>query len=319
MASFTIPMTYLITAFTAQIAADAATTLSRFSILHSQFVTLASASILSSRFADVPREFWATMAFVVGALVGSFLNVVIHRWPLGESVVFPASRCGSCRTTIKPWDNIPIVSWLLLRGRCRACGASFSSRYMLVELANALFYLAIFARMGISPGAFLVATIVSMTIVLIFIDTDVQYLPNVVTMPGIAVGIVIGYLRLGVLFPSLFLAASWRDSIVGALAGYGVIFAISGLYKLIRGEWGMGGGDAWMLAMIGAAMGWRGVLPALFLSSFVGSAFGIAEAVRSDQGLKAILPYGIFLGPATLGLPVFGRPAFALYMSTVME
>lgn len=306
MAAFTIPMMQLISALTAQPAADAATTISQFSILNSQF-------------ADVPRSFWATVAFVVGALVGSFLNVVIHRWPLGESVVFPPSRCGSCRTKIKPWDNIPIVSWLLLRGRCRACGARFSSRYMLVELANALFYLAIFARMGLSPGAALVAAIVSMTIVLIFIDLDVQFLPHAVTMPGIAVGIAIGCFRLGALFPGLFLAATWQDSIVGALAGYAVIFAVSGLYKLLRGEWGMGGGDAWMLAMIGAATGWQGVLPSLFLSSFVGSVFGIAEAVRSDKGLKAILPYGIFLGLAMLVLLFFGRPAFALYMSTLTQ
>jgi len=319
MASFTIPMSHLVTALTAQAAADAASFVSQFSILDSQFISPASASLLSSRFSDVPREFWATMAFVVGALVGSFLNVVIHRWPLGESIVFPASRCGSCRTTIKPWDNIPIVSWLLLRGRCRACGASFSSRYMLVELANALFYLAIFARMGVSPGAFLVAATVSMTIVLIFIDLDVQFLPDVVTLPGVAVGIAIGALTLGKFYPGMLLASIWWHSVAGAIIGGAIIYGMNLLYRAVRGIDGMGMGDAKMLAMIGATMGWAAVLPVLFLASMVGALFGVTMMLKSDDGWQTQIPFGVFLGLATLAVLFFGRPAFALYMSTLMQ
>lgn len=279
---------------------------------------LIQVAALDSRFSDVPREFWGAVAFVVGALVGSFLNVVIHRWPLGESVVFPASRCGACRAKIRPWDNVPIVSWLLLRGRCRDCGARFSSRYMLVELANALFYLAIFARLGISTGALLVAAIVSMTIVLIFIDLDVQYLPDVVTFPGIAVGLAIGVLGLGRLYPGMLLAPVWWDSLAGALIGAGLIYGVNLLYRAVRGFDGMGMGDAKMLAMVGAAMGWKAVLPVLFLASMVGALFGVAMMSRGDKGWQTQLPFGVFLGLAVLVLLFFGVGAWDLYMSTLM-
>jgi leader peptidase (prepilin peptidase)/N-methyltransferase len=318
MTSFTIPMIHLVTTLTSQISADAATAISQFSIINSQFSSLASASILSSQFADVPRAFWATLAFVVGALVGSFLNVVIHRWPLGESIVFPASRCGSCRAAIKPWDNIPIVSWLLLRGRCRACGASFSSRYMLVELANALFYLAVFARMGISPGAFLVAAIVSMTIVLIFIDLDVQFLPDVVTIPGVAVGIAIGTLHLGRLYPGMLLASVWWESVAGALIGASLIYGVNRLYRAVRGIDGMGMGDAKMLAMIGATMGWIAVLPVLFLASMVGALFGVTMMLRSDDGWQTQIPFGVFLGFALFVVLFFGTTLAEWYLGAVL-
>lgn len=280
---------------------------------------LAQLSILSSRFGDVPYAFWAAAAFALGALVGSFLNVVIHRWPLGESIVFPASRCGSCRVTIKPWDNIPIVSWLLLRGRCRACGAPFSSRYMLVELANALFYLALFGRMGVSPGFLLVAATISMTIVLIFIDLDSGYLPHVVTVPGIVVGLAVGYIGVGAQFPSLVLAAAWYESVIGAVAGFALIFSLSGLYKIIRGEWGMGGGDAFMLAMIGAAMGYQAVLPVLFLSSVVGTVIGVPAAMRSEKGMKAAIPYGVFLGLAVFVVLFFGATLAEWYLGVLVQ
>ncbi|MGK2858379.1 MAG: prepilin peptidase [Thermoanaerobaculia bacterium] len=278
-------------------------------------LALAQFSILNSQFTDLPYPFLAAAAFVLGALVGSFLNVVIHRFPLGESIVFPASRCGSCRAKIKPWDNLPIVSWLLLRGRCRACGAGFSSRYMLVELANALFYLALFVRMGVSPGFLLVAAIVSMTIVLIFIDLDIQILPDVVDLPGIAIGIAIGALHLGQLYPAMFLSSGWLESLIGAFVGGSLIFSVNLLYKAWRGIDGMGMGDAKMLAMIGAVMGWKAVLPVLFLASMVGAVFGIAFAMRSPAGMQTALPFGVFLGLASILLLFFGYPAAALYWS----
>ena len=279
---------------------------------------LAQLSSFNVQFGDLPYPFLAAAAFALGALVGSFLNVVIHRYPLGESIVFPASRCGSCRAKIKPWDNIPIVSWLLLRGRCRACDASFSSRYMLVELANALFYLALFVRMGVSPGFLLVAAIVSMTIVLIFIDLDIQILPDVVDLPGIAIGVAIGALHVGLFYPSLLLATSWWESLAGAAIGAGIIVGINLLYRAVRGVDGMGMGDAKMLAMIGAVMGWQGVLPVLFLASMVGALFGIAFAMRSGEGMQTALPFGVFLGLATLVVVFFGAPAFEWYLSSLL-
>src|SRR5947209_758890 len=134
----------------------------------------------------------ALYAFALGAVVGSFLNVVIHRYPREESLIFPGSHCPHCNAPIRWYDNIPILSFAILRGRCRACGAPIAIRYVLVELANALFYLAIFLRTGVTFVFPLVAAIVSMIIVLIFIDADIQILPDVIDLPGIVIGIIIG-------------------------------------------------------------------------------------------------------------------------------
>src|ERR1051326_3194230 len=135
-------------------------------------------------------------AFAVGAIVGSFLNVVIHRYPREESIVFPASKCPQCSTPIKAYDNIPLPAHPPLRGRSRPCRAPISMRYPLVELANALFYLAIFYRTGVSVAFIPIAAIVSMFIVLIYIDAEIQILPDVIDLPGIAIGVAIAYFGL---------------------------------------------------------------------------------------------------------------------------
>ncbi|MCM2317682.1 MAG: prepilin peptidase, partial [Thermoanaerobaculia bacterium] len=218
----------------------------------------------------------------------------------------------------KPWDNIPILSWLLLRGRCRACGASFSSRYMLVELANALFYLALFVRMGVSPGFLLVAATISMTIVLIFIDLDIQILPDAVDLPGIAIGIAIGALHLGLLYPLLFLSNGWFDSLAGAAIGAGIIYSINLLYRAVRGIDGMGMGDAKMLAMIGAVMGWQAVLPVLFLASMTGAIFGVAMMARGTKGWQTQIPFGVFLGLAVFVVLFFGTTLGAWYLGLLV-
>ena len=156
--------------------------------------TFSAFSIQPSAFQSA---FFLLIAFVLGAVIGSFLNVVIHRWPLEQSIVFPASHCPQCSTPIRWFDNIPILSWLVLRARCRRCRKPISPRYPLVELANALLYVAIAMRTGASLGFLLVATVASMLIVLIFIDLDTQLLPDVVDLPGIFVGLLIGWLGLG--------------------------------------------------------------------------------------------------------------------------
>ena len=172
---------------------------------------------------------WPVFAFALGAIVGSFLNVVIHRYPREESIVFPASHCPNCNTPIKPYDNVPILSYVWLRGRCRACNAPFSIRYPLVELANALFYLAIFQRTGATPLFIVVAALVSMTIVLIYIDAEIQILPDVIDLPGIAIGIGIGaMMQFGIAYaPDLMLSPSLLDSLAGAVIGASVLFAIA--------------------------------------------------------------------------------------------
>jgi leader peptidase (prepilin peptidase)/N-methyltransferase len=252
-------------------------------------------------------------ATALGAIIGSFLNVVIHRYPRGESIVFPPSHCGTCNAVVKPYDNVPVLSYLWLLGRCRACRAPFSARYPLVELANALFYLAIFLETGLTAGFVAVAAIVSMTIVLIFIDLEIQILPDAIDLPGIAIGLVIGATHLGALYPDLTLSSTLLESVAGAAAGGGILLAIALLYKLLRKVEGMGLGDVKMMAMIGAVMGWEAILPILLVASIVGAITGIALATRSEHGMQLALPFGVFLGLAALVMLFFGRTLMPMY------
>lgn len=256
------------------------------------------------------------VAFVLGAIIGSFLNVVIHRYPSGESIIYPRSRCPNCRKAIAAYDNIPILSYFILSGKCRHCGAAISLRYPMIELSNALFYLAVYLHTGISIGFVLVSAVVSMTIVLIFIDLDISILPDVVDIPGIAVGMLIGYFRLGALHPSLVLSDGFLDSLLGAALGGGTLLAIGAAYKLIRKTEGMGLGDVKMLAMLGAVVGWRPLLPLLFVASLAGSILGLTLASRSEKGLRLALPFGVFLGLASLAVIFTGRAVADSYVKT---
>jgi leader peptidase (prepilin peptidase)/N-methyltransferase len=255
------------------------------------------------------------LAVALGALIGSFLNVVIHRYPREESVVFPPSHCPHCNTNIKPWDNVPIVAWLWLRGRCRACRAPITARYPLVELANALFYLAIFQRTGLSIAFVPLAALVSMTIVLIYIDLDIQILPDVIDLPGIAIGLFMGWMQLGALYPDLMLSTSLLDSVIGALMGAGILLAIAMAYKLLRKIEGMGLGDVKMIAMLGAILGWEPLLPLLVVASVAGALVGAIVAVRSKEGMQVALPFGVFLGLAFLVVLFFGTTLWDSWLS----
>lgn len=257
----------------------------------------------------------SVFAFAFGAIVGSFLNVVIHRYPIEESIVFPPSHCPACRAHIRWFDNVPILAWLWLRGRCRDCRAPISLRYPLVELANALFYLAIFLHTGPTAGFPLIAAFVSMLILLIYIDAEIQILPDVIDLPGVAVGIAIGALALGDTYPSLVVSASIVDALGGALAGAAVIVAIIGAYWLIRRVEGMGQGDVKMLAMIGAGLGWRAVPGVLLLAAVCGTLIGVPLALRSERGMQLALPFGVFLGLATLAVLFFGHTLSDWYLA----
>src|SRR5258708_9180840 len=191
----------------------------------------------------------AFYAFALGAVVGSFLNVVIHRSPREESIVFPSSHCPHCTAPIRWYDNVPLLSWLVLRGRCRACRGPIAVRYPLVELANGLFYLALYFHTGPTVGFLPLAAIISMTIALIYIDAEIPILPDVIDLPGVAVGMTIGALQLGVLYPRLILADSALHSLLGAVTGAGIILAIIGAYWLVRRGEGVGCGGVTMLGM----------------------------------------------------------------------
>jgi leader peptidase (prepilin peptidase)/N-methyltransferase len=253
--------------------------------------------------------------FAFGAIVGSFLNVVIHRYPREESVVYPPSRCPHCSAPIKPYDNVPILSYLWLLGRCRACRTGISPRYPLVELANALFYVGIFQRTGLTPGFLPLAALVSMTIALIYIDLEIQILPDVIDIPGAAIGLALGALHFGAAYPGLLLSSTLLESVAGAALGAGILLVIGMTYKLVRKIEGMGLGDVKMMAMLGAVLGWEPLLPLLLIASVSGTVIGLVVAIRSERGMMTAVPFGVFLGFAFLVMLFFGHDLGDLYAS----
>lgn len=260
----------------------------------------------------------AVYAFLLGAIVGSFLNVVIHRYPAGLSIVSPPSRCPRCGHRIRPWDNIPVLSYLILRGRCRDCAAGISLRYPLIELTSGLFYLAVYFHTGPRSSFFLLSAIVSMTLVLMYIDLDIQILPDVIDLPGIALGFLVGWMHMGERHPNLMLSSSLLDSGAGALLGSGMLLSVAVIYKWLRKVEGMGMGDVKMLAMIGGVVGWRAVLPVIFLASITGAIFGVSMSLRSRAGLQFAVPFGVFLGLGFLIVIFFGHTLLQWYSSLLL-
>jgi leader peptidase (prepilin peptidase)/N-methyltransferase len=233
-------------------------------------------------------------AAVLGLIVGSYLNVLIYRLPLGISTVFPRSRCPHCGTAIRAYDNVPVLSFLLLRGRCRQCGASISGRYPAVEAATAALFLACFLRFGISLQAPVAALFCALMLALTMIDYDHMILPDKLTWPGIALGILlqplVGWTRLG--------NGPWgavAGAAFGAALGAGILLAVWIAWYLWRHEEGMGLGDVKMLAAIGAFLGWKGVLVALFLGALSGAVVGLTLMAFRGLDFKAKLPFGVFL------------------------
>ncbi len=242
--------------------------------------------------------FWGVVAFVFGAMIGSFLNVCIWRIPEGKSIVFPSSHCPKCGQAIRPWDNIPILSWLVLRGRCRDCGDSISPRYPLVELLTALLSLAIFWLYGPSlqylAGFFFAAVLVVIT----FIDFDHQIIPDVISLPGIPVFFLLGWFVMGVPF--------W-ECLLGILVGGGFLYLIAVGYELLTKREGMGGGDIKLLAMIGAFLGWKSLFFVVFMSSILGALVGVAVIVLKGRDMKYAVPFGPFLSIAAVLYLFVGR------------
>jgi len=227
---------------------------------------------------------------VLGLAVGSFLNVCIHRIPRGQSLNSPPSRCPFCEYRLRWIDNIPVLSYLLLGGRCRKCRARISIRYPIVELIT----MALFVIHGVVFGwsALLVPRLAfaCAMVVLFAVDLEHQLLPNAITLPGIVVGLIAS----AVLPPGIV------DALIGAAIGGGVLWLIGEAYFRYSGQEGMGGGDVKMLAMIGAFLGWKLVLVTLVLSSVAGSLIGLSVIVLRKGGMKYALPYGTFLALGAL-------------------
>lgn len=253
------------------------------------------------------------IAFLFGSIVGSFLNVCIYRIPRGSSIILPLSRCPSCNTPIKPYDNIPIISFILLWGRCRRCRARISLRYPLVEALNALLYVLVLWRFGPGWHTPLLFAFCSAMIVITFIDLDFQIIPDSITLPGIVAGFIAGSLILPDPFVRPF-PLGFRESIIGLLSGGLIFYLIAEVsYRILRQE-AMGGGDIKMMAMVGAFLGWKSVLLTTFAGSLLGSLIGISLMVFKGKGGKMKIPFGPFLALGALISLFFGQEILSFYL-----
>jgi leader peptidase (prepilin peptidase)/N-methyltransferase len=240
-------------------------------------------------------------------MIGSFLNVCISRIPAGESVVTPRSRCPRCKTLIAWYDNIPVVSYLLLRGRCRKCGLGISAIYPTVELVTALAFIGQGLAIGADPPLLLVRLIFTAILIVLF-GTDLQTmrLPNVITIPGIVVG-----LACSLMLPP---PPGIVNSLIGAALGAAVPWLISYVWLRVKGVEGMGLGDVKMLAMIGAFLGWQQVWVVLFFASLTGALVGVTMLAIQKRSLATRLPFGTFLAVAAYTASVIGGPVVSWYV-----
>jgi len=243
--------------------------------------------------------------FLFGAVVGSFLNVCIYRLPAGKSIVFPPSSCPACSTLIRWYDNIPILGWLVLRGRCRACQAPIAKQYPLVELLNGLLTLALFYRFGPTSTFAVLWVFCCALVVITFIDLEHQIIPDVISLPGIALGFI----------SSSFLPwLSWSNSLIGLVAGGGVLLLVAYGYEFLTKKEGMGGGDVKLLAMMGAFLGWRAVPFILFAASLVGSVIGVSLMLAQKKDGKLAIPFGPFLAFGAVLYIFYGRQIITWYL-----
>ena len=242
--------------------------------------------------------FWRLFAFVFGLLIGSFLNVCIYRIPRKKSIVLPASFCPHCQEPIKWYDNIPLLSYLFLQGKCRRCRAPIGWRYLIVELVTGLTSLLLYIKYGWGyqyPVFFLFAALL---LAVSFTDLEHQIIPDRLSLPGILVGWLAAWLP-GPPF--------WLDSLIGGVAGAGGLFLVAFVYERITGREGMGGGDVKLLGMIGAWLGWQALPFVVLLSSLTGVLAGGTFLLLSGKGSRARIPFGPFLSLGAL-LYVFWGP-----------
>ncbi len=269
--------------------------------------------------------------FVLGASIGSFLNVVIYRVPNEKSIVFPNSACPNCGAKIKAYDNIPILSWISLRGKCRGCSGGISFRYPAVELLTALLFILVYFRFGFGPFMPIALIFTAVLVALMFIDAEHMILPNVITYPFFVFAFVVR-LVLPIFFgamvfsdmsfaPATSMAGypAWLVSLVGALlgaiAGGGSLWLVGELWKLARGVDAMGLGDVKMMLGVGALLGWRLTLLSIFLAAFSGAVIGIfVIAKQKDKDLQTQIPFGIFLGIGSFLSMLFGETLIGWYV-----
>jgi len=268
--------------------------------------------------------------FIFGAIVGSFLNVVIHRVPNEESIVFPNSACPNCEKSIKPYDNIPILSWLVLGGKCRNCKNPISPRYLFVEILTGLLFLSVYWSIGFNAFLPVALMFVAAVVSLVFIDAEHMILPNVITYPLLLFALIVR-----IVFPLLFGANYFSDfrffplnrmedypvwlvslvgAILGGIVGGGFLWLVGAIWKKLRGVDAMGLGDVKMMFAVGALLGWRLTLLSIFLGAFAGAVIGIFVIARQkEKDFQTQIPFGIFLGIGSILSLLFGEQLIGWY------
>lgn len=278
----------------------------------------------------IPQPAIYLVVGILGAIIGSFLNVVIHRVPLEESVVRPGSHCPSCGAGIAFYDNFPILSYLMLGGRCRSCKVHISARYPAVEALTAVLWLAVLWHDGLSIALPFDVVFVTAIMALVFIDAEHMILPNVITYPGVVFALIarvsipllmgqphfddLPMLINGPLRGMPIWAASLVGAVIGALLGGGSLWFTGWAWEKLRGVEAMGLGDVKMMFMVGAYLGWRLTILNLFLGVFSGSIIGIALMLRQGKrDMKMLLPFGIFLGIGAIAALLIGAQIVEWY------
>jgi leader peptidase (prepilin peptidase)/N-methyltransferase len=246
------------------------------------------------------------ISILFGAMIGSFLNVFICRLPKEESIITPGSHCPQCSKPIRWYDNIPLVSFLLLRGKCRNCHRSISVQYPLVEGITALLSLLLFIRFGPSLNYVIYFAFVAALVVITVIDLHHQIIPDMISLPGIGVGLLASWILPG---------TSVVNALLGLLLGGGSLFLVATVYEWLFKREGMGGGDVKLLAMIGAFLGWKAVILTILLSSLIGSIVGIAVILWKGRDFKYAIPFGPFLSLGAVIALFYGENLILWYLT----
>ena len=271
---------------------------------------------------------WLVFYTLLGLIIGSFLNVCIHRIPLRKSIIRPGSSCTQCGTPIKPYDNIPVVSWLVLRGKCRFCKTPISIQYPFVELLCGIAFFASARVWGFNSPTFVNSLFLAVIIVLVFTDYHHLILPNVLTIPGTVAGILLSPFQsfpfyLGVLevkaaeltgLENMPLAWPWLGSAIGALFGGGLLYLVAFIYRMLRHRDGLGLGDVKMMLMVGAFLGYRLALLTIVAGAMLGSIVGVSLLLLGKSNMQTKLAFGVCLGIAAVAALFWGLPFLDWYL-----
>jgi leader peptidase (prepilin peptidase)/N-methyltransferase len=256
----------------------------------------------------------AALVFMFGAVIGSFLNVCIVRIPRGHGIVRPPSHCPACKKKIRFYDNLPLISYAVLWGRCRDCGVHISSQYPVVELLTACLAVALYQQFGVTLAFFSGLILIGALIVISFIDLDARIVPDVISLPGIVVGLLVSVIGRYFIADPFELVPTPLSALLGVLIGGGILLTLAWAYQAYTGVEGMGGGDIKLLAMIGAFLGWQSIPVTLFFSSLTGSVIGLSAMMIKGVGRRYALPFAPFLCLGALVYLFFGRELIQFYI-----